>query len=626
MKNVFLLLILFTSLFVWGQNSNNVLKILPEKPEVGKKIEIIYTIDPLSTPKNLYCFLYQNFKPNDTRVVVLPLSNSKKKYSVEYELPNNLKSFLIIIKDSLDVYDNNNSEGFWFPVYLNGKYSPDALALIADMYAGWRNNVFKIDKKYDLALKLYNEEFSINPSLKNKHFLYYLFTLEKLPNNKYLFEEVLKDYSESDSLSGNDYQQIAEIYRRLNNMSKYEYFKKLQVEKFSQDRNVINHTSSLLFKNFYENKIFTQKTKLFNQLIDEYSYVNTKDGISSVNHMKGKMLAQLLKYYLLEEKYSVWEQKVKEIDQESQQNAFWLGADDLLNKDTYSEKAEMVAQKASELGMRLLTRERDWREPLDLTDEEVKKYREKYYVHILSTYGKCLEKNGKLELAKETFKKASIVYGRREESEVNQLYVESLTKLGKLDSAKMEAEIFFKTNKSNPIIDAFLKEINNNEKPDVTLNTKKNSKRKASLIKENLEFFDFLDEKGTHFTKEDLSNKIVVLDFWATWCNSCIKGFEGMYNLTKQYKNDKDVLFLFLNTSEFGENTQKKAKELIKSKKYDFKILFDDDNFSASKLGVSALPTKLVIDKKGQIRYKQIGEVAGNKEILESVIEQIKKE
>ena len=171
MKNILLIIIPFFSLSVWGQSSNNVLKIAPERPEAGQKVEINYTIDEASTPKKLYCFVYQNFKPNDTRVMVLPLSNSKKKSSVEYELPNNLKSFLIIIKDSVDVYDNNNSEGFWFPVYLNGKYSPDALALIADMYAGWRNNVFKVDKKYDLALKLYTEEFSINPSLKNKHFL-----------------------------------------------------------------------------------------------------------------------------------------------------------------------------------------------------------------------------------------------------------------------------------------------------------------------------------------------------------------------------------------------------------------------------------------------------------------------
>jgi len=121
--------------------------------------------------------------------------------------------------------------------------------------------------------------------------------------------------------------------------------------------------------------------------------------------------------------------------------------------------------------------------------------------------------------------------------------------------------------------------------------------------------FELLNMKGEQVSLASLKGKVVVLDFWATWCQPCIRSFPGMQAAQALYENDEDVQFLFINTWERDKNYKDNVAAFIEKNKYPFEVLFDDQKdeetgeVMASKYGVKGIPAKFIIDKEGNIRY-----------------------
>jgi thiol-disulfide isomerase/thioredoxin len=104
-----------------------------------------------------------------------------------------------------------------------------------------------------------------------------------------------------------------------------------------------------------------------------------------------------------------------------------------------------------------------------------------------------------------------------------------------------------------------------------------------------------------------LKDKVVVVDFWATWCGPCKASFPGMQKMVNKYKDDPNVKFVFIDTWENGENKEKLVSEFINTNKYTFHVLMDNDSKVVADFKVDGIPTKFVIDKKGIIRFKAVG-------------------
>ncbi|MGS2763040.1 redoxin domain-containing protein [Sinomicrobium sp. M5D2P9] len=134
--------------------------------------------------------------------------------------------------------------------------------------------------------------------------------------------------------------------------------------------------------------------------------------------------------------------------------------------------------------------------------------------------------------------------------------------------------------------------------------------------------FELRDAQGKPVTNEDLKGKILVLDFWATWCGPCKKSFPGMQMAVNKYKNDPQVKFLFVHTFEKGEDSLTEAQTYLEDNNYDFDLYMDyknqetKENNVAKAFGINGIPTKVIIDAQGNIRFQVVGFSGGGDDTL----------
>jgi thiol-disulfide isomerase/thioredoxin len=94
-------------------------------------------------------------------------------------------------------------------------------------------------------------------------------------------------------------------------------------------------------------------------------------------------------------------------------------------------------------------------------------------------------------------------------------------------------------------------------------------------------------------------NKIVVLNFWASWCSACREEIPILKKLQAAY-GEKDVVFLGIN---IGEN-EADAKRFIEKYNYPYRVLMDKDRKTVAAYGLLRLPTTIVVAKNGNIIFK----------------------
>jgi thiol-disulfide isomerase/thioredoxin len=118
----------------------------------------------------------------------------------------------------------------------------------------------------------------------------------------------------------------------------------------------------------------------------------------------------------------------------------------------------------------------------------------------------------------------------------------------------------------------------------------------------NLSGVKFKDSKGNTLDLGNLEGKIIFINFWATWCPPCIAEMPSLNKLYNRFKNDKSVVFLFVD----ADGDFDTSLSFLSKRKYQFP-LYKMEAYIPDQFFAGTLPTTVIIDKKGRLSFKHEG-------------------
>lgn len=133
--------------------------------------------------------------------------------------------------------------------------------------------------------------------------------------------------------------------------------------------------------------------------------------------------------------------------------------------------------------------------------------------------------------------------------------------------------------------------------------------------------FKMTDLNGKTVTNESLKGKVVLIDFWATWCGPCKKAAPSLQALHEKYGKD-GLVVIGANTFERTEDKVAPAREYKKEHGYGYLFTVNNDDLARS-WGVRGIPTMIVIGRDGVVQKVQVGFGDGTDKILESVVKDL---
>jgi len=128
--------------------------------------------------------------------------------------------------------------------------------------------------------------------------------------------------------------------------------------------------------------------------------------------------------------------------------------------------------------------------------------------------------------------------------------------------------------------------------------------------------FSLENSKGEKISSDAYRGKVVMLNFWASWCAPCRKEMPLLNAIYQELHGQGFELFAINTESSTGD-----AEALLAEMGLDFPILWDREGTVVQMLGVNAMPTTLVIDTEGEIQFVNRGYRPGDeKKYREQVI------
>lgn len=115
--------------------------------------------------------------------------------------------------------------------------------------------------------------------------------------------------------------------------------------------------------------------------------------------------------------------------------------------------------------------------------------------------------------------------------------------------------------------------------------------------------FTLTNISGEDVSLADFKGKIVIVDFWATWCPPCRRGIPDLISLQNEYKGKVAVIGISLDR----ENTKAGVPDFVDKMGINYPVVYFNDKVIIDYGGVSAIPTTFIIDQKGNIVKKMVG-------------------
>lgn len=588
----------------------------PEKPKPGDVIT--FTYEPAGDIANTVMVpdaivYYQTDKSRKADDVVLKRIGNKFNGSIQTDAA----TVFISLGFSVDKkFDNNFNDGYYIQLYENDKPRIGSNYNLSLFYQFYGTQV-GLERNNEKALNAMGKELELYPEQKNKYLSAYVGLMVQAKKPDYL-TAALKEteaFYKKGLKEEADYEQLEGIYRSLKFNEQMKFITALKKEKFPDGRWTMNET---LQKYFAETNIDKKKT-LLAQIVQK-----TESGDENWKVLKDNLSFYKLQIATTYANAKKWDEFKKAVEESGVTDKTQLAS--IYNNTSWEmQKTSDNLAYAEEISRLATTQAKDeWKNPASkrpdyVTASQWEKQKEMTYAMYADTYGMIMYRMGQYKKGLPYAKDAAILINKGKDADQNNTYALLAEKTLPKKQYVKELEQFVKDGKSTADMKDILKRAYVKDKKseagfdDYIAVLQKESyvkmleELRKSMLNETASSFALVDLDGKKVQLSDLKGKVVVMDFWATWCGPCKASFPSMQKMVTRYKDDPNVKFIFIDTWEKGENKQKDAADFIANNKYTFHVLQDTEDKIVAEYKVDGIPTKFVIDKKGMVRFKAIG-------------------
>lgn len=608
MKKVFVYFFLALILIVGcSQEFKETFNVNPMNPQPTQEITVRY--NPSGTPlgnADDVALLAYSFT-NDQMPSVQEVNMDKKGKGWIGSFTPDSGAVLVMAKFVAgEAADDNNEQGYKIMLFNDdGKYVQGCQAALANVFL---YGAYPMRLKRDVmrAAEEFQNELTLYPDSKERFrelgWNLTLRTDKENGNAKVLAE--LDTLASKPDLTIEEKTLLASWYNRLKATDKADKFKQAVLK--AEPKGELAQSERIM--EFYNRKnLLNQKIRLFKNFKKDFPE----------NERLGYMASNIINGYVQEKRFDEAQDFLnRHVDNPTSMHyntIAWALVENEVNLKTAAE----LGKKGTELARAELENPTS-EKPTYLTDSQWKNQLKTSLGYILDTYATALYKSDQVEESLPLFEEA-VEVTKKGNNDVNERYAGALLDAGQNEKTFHFVEELLKDGKSTPKLEDMFKKAyvgwkGSEEGLDEALSALSEqgiNKLKSELEKEMLNKpapeFTLEDLEGNSVSLTDLKGKTLVIDFWATWCGPCISSFPGMQDAVNKFKDDESVKFLFVNTWERGDNVKENVAKFIKDKNYTFHVLLDLKSEVVAAYGVDGIPTKFVVDKNGNIRFKSVG-------------------
>ncbi len=588
-------------------------------PEAGQNVLITVNEVPDDGPLHVVSYCYNGTKLIASDVGMLP-SEDPAQLNLALAVPNNVSWIRLVIKDETNKIKSGDEK-----FVKNESAHPKAGLVQATLAANGYGRLMAVEmgneqviENYREALKAYPEWIS-NPDV----FQSYYMTAKRL--------EAIQDLDKIKS-------QLTQIADKPTKTSEALMVRSVRVSKDMGDSTLNLTLRKNLDKKFPKSIIHQEEMFIaFRSLPSVDEKIKTRDkfktqfGVTDDNRgMVDQMTAMIVQGYAEQESWTMVSTYTDQIaDPMTRARVCNQYAWQLSGESIEAEAPNLViAEKMSAASLALLDQEGTI--PLGFTKKEWAPIVDQSKASYADTYALIMFKQGKYEEAI-TQQSFAVMSDGFENGEMNERYVVYLEKAAHYkDLEKVMDKMIVKGKATEKVKEVHKDYWTKTASPDMLYAqyAQKLAEEAKALLREEVEKM-WIDTEAPAFTLKDLTGnevsltdykgKAIVVDFWATWCGPCKASFPGMKNAVEHYASDQNVVFLFVDTWESGDNVQEKVGDFIDANNYPFHVLMDIENKIVADFGVSGIPTKFIIGPDQRIHFKAVGYGGNNDELVEEL-------